>query len=53
MKKEREYSVKLTAKELWEVMALVRSSYESGHPDNKLADAAMGKLNAAWDKVRP
>lgn len=53
MNKEKTYPVNFTAKELWEVMALVRNSYLSGHPDNKVADAAMNKLNRAWEKVPP
>lgn len=50
MAKEREYTVKLTAKELWEAINLIDAGFQSG-PGNEVATSAANKLHEVWNKV--
>lgn len=50
MAKEKLYTVKLTAKELWEAMNLISASFEPG-PGNEVAESLSQKLSEAHRKV--
>lgn len=45
-------TVKLTRKELYELMNLVSAGFQEGSEGNEVASSASDKLSAAWIKVR-
>lgn len=49
---EPKVSITLTKTELWELMNNFGLSFESGHPDNKIADRVSTKLHKAYEKVK-